>query len=157
MDIFPLIYIFLQLILLSISLYAKSFVKEYIINIVATLNMLLFFNGLYLTRKLIGLIQFFRPILRESNDMQFSTSIFVEPALRLAGMVFLPFLFLIPSVRKNIFVTILMCIYLIFNYTPNYISALDTIIKCFFCISIFAATYSVLWLFQKLPSQTIAE
>ncbi len=157
MDFFPLIYIFLQLVLITISLLSKNLNKEYIINIVTTLNLVLFINGLYLIRLLIGLIQFFRPILRESNDMHFSTSIFVEPTLRLAGMVFLPFLFLIPMVRKNSSTTLLMCIYIVFNYTPNYISELDTLLKCFFCISLFAFTYSVLWLFQKLPSQSITE
>jgi|GEM_PF-2028488 len=157
MDIFPLLYIFLQLILLSSTLFVRGIVKEYFINIVATLNLILFFNCLYLIRVLIGLIQFFRPILRNTNEMQFSTSVFVEPTLRLAGMVFLPFVFLFPAARKNSKITLLICIYTIFNYTPNFISEFDAMLKCFFCISVFTATYSVLWLFQKLPSQKIAE
>ena len=157
MDIFPFMYIILQLILLSILLFVKANAKIYIINSIATLNMVLFFNGLYLARKLIGLIQFFRPILSQSNDIHFSTSVFIEPMLRLAGMVFLPFIFLLPFARKNIVLSILICFYIIFNYTPNYISEFDTIIKSLFCISIFTATYAVLWLFQKLPSQTIVE
>lgn len=154
MEIFPLLYIFLQIIFITFSLLSKKIIKEYFINIIATLNLLLFLNGLYLIRLLIGLIQFFRPILRGSTDMQFSSSIFIEPTLRLAGMVFFPFLFLIPMVRKNSIITLLMCIYIVFNYTPNYISEIDTLLKCFFCISIFAFTYSVLWLFQILPSQS---
>lgn len=152
-----MLYIFLQLILLSSTVFVRSVVKEYFINIVATLNLILFFNGLYLIRILIGLIQFFRPILRNSNDMQFSSSVFVEPALRLAGMVFLPFIFLFPAARKSSMVTLLISSYTIFNYTPNFISEFDTMLKCFFCISVFTATYSVLWFFKKLPSQTITE
>ncbi len=86
-------YIFLQLILISNLLFVKANFKIYIINSIASLNMVLFFNGLYLIRKLIGLIQFFRPILSKTNDLHFSTSVFIEPMLRLAGMVFLPFIF----------------------------------------------------------------
>ena len=157
MDIFPFMYIFLQLILLSILLFVKANAKIYVVNSIATLNMVLFFNGIYLARKLIGLIQFFRPILSQSNDIHLSTSVFIEPTLRLAGMVFLPFVFLHPLVRKNIVVTILICFYMVFNYTPNYISELDTIQKSLFCTSVFTATYALLWLFQQLPSQTIVE
>jgi hypothetical protein len=120
----------------------------------ATLNTMMFFYGLYLVRVLIGLIQFFRPIIRNIEFQQYSTSTYIEPIIRMGGMVFLPFFFLIPRYRKNILFTVLLCGYTFWNYTFSYWSVLAISLKILFCISIFAATYAVLWLFEKLPSQT---
>ncbi len=157
MDIFPILYVFLQLILLPSFLLVKGTAKLCMINVVATLNMMLFFNGLYLMRKLIGLIQFFRPIIEDTQEVQFSSNVFLEPTLRIGGMVFLPFIFLFPFARKNSIVTFFICAYILLNYNANFISVFDTMLKCFFCISVFTVTYSILWFFKNLPSQTIAE
>ncbi len=155
MDFFPILYILIQLLLLAAMVFTSRTQKNLIFNLLATLNLMLCFYGLYLLRVFIGLVQFFRPIIRNIEVSNYaSTSSYLEPIMRIGGMVFLPLLFLIPWCRKSILCTIFFCIYIIWNVTPNYGDQFEIVIKIFFCISLFAATYGVLWFFKKLPSQT---
>jgi hypothetical protein len=154
MDLFPLLYFIIQVLIVVIILFG-SFKNKWLYNLVATLNLMLFFYGLYLVRILIGLVQFFRPIISNVELSNYSNTAYLEPILRIAGMVFLPFFFLIPSIRKNILFTILICFYAIWNFTPSNWNVFEIILKLFFCISVFASTYAVLWFFEKLPSQKV--
>ena len=156
MDFFPVIYIILQFLLLAVIGLTPPFKRQLLFNLLATINMMLWFYGLYLIRVLIGLVQFLRPIIRNVEIDQYASSSYIEPIIRMGGMVFLPFFFLIPRYRKNILFTLFLSSYTFWNFTPSYWSAFDITLKIFFCISIFAATYAVLWSFQKLPSQTVA-
>jgi hypothetical protein len=154
MDLFPLLYFIIQILIVVIILFG-FFKNQWFYNVLATLNLMLFFYGLYLVRILIGLVQFFKPIISNGTLSNYSNTFYVEPILRIAGMVFLPLLFLIPSIRKNILFTIVICFYTIWNFTPNYWNVIELILKLFFCISVFASTYAVLWFFRKLPSQKV--
>ncbi len=156
MDFFPVIYIILQFLLLVFIGITLPFKRLMLYNILATLNLMLWFYGLYLSRVLIGLVQFLRPIIQKVEIDQYASTSYLEPILRIGGMVFLPFFFLIPSLRKNILFTILLSVYTFWNFTPSYLSLFEISLKIFFCVSIFAATYAVLWFFEKLPSQTVA-
>lgn len=156
MDFFPIIYFIFQFLLLVIIGITPIFKRQILYNLMATLNIMLWFYGLYLVRVLIGLIQFFRPIIRNIEFQHYDSSSYIEPIIRMGGMVFLPFFFLIPRYRKNILFTTLICIYTFWNFTPSYLSVFEISLKIFFCGSVFAATYAVLWLFEKLPSQTVA-
>ena len=154
MDVFPLLYFIIQISIVAINLFG-SFKNQCLYNVLATLNLMLFFYGMYLVRILIGLVQFFRPIISTGELSNYSNTFYVEPLLRIAGMVFLPSLFLIPSIRKNSLFTIVICFYTIWNFTPSYWNVLELMLKLFFCISMFASTYAVLWFFGKLPSQKV--
>lgn len=155
MDLFPLIYFIIQILIIAI-IGLNSIKNGWLYNLLATFNLMLFFYGLYLVRILIGLVQFFRPIIRDVNLTNYSNTSYLEPVLRISGMVFLPFFFLIPRIRKNIFFTIFICIYTIWNFSPNNWDAFEIVLKLFFCLSVFAATYAVLWFFEKLPSQKLS-
>jgi hypothetical protein len=155
MDLFPLIYFIIQVLIIAI-IGLSSFKTNWLYNLLATLNLMLFFYGLYLVRILIGLVQFFRPIIREVNLTNYSATTYLEPVLRLSGMVFLPFFFLIPRMRNNIFFTVFTSIYTIWNFSPGYWNAFEIVLKLFFCLSVFSATYALLWFFEKLPSQKLS-
>lgn len=156
MDFFPIIYFIFQFLLIIIIGIRPPFKNQLPYNLMATLNMMLWFYGLYLIRILIGLVQFLRPIIQKVEMKQYDSNAYLEPILRMGGMVFLPFFFLIPSLRKNIFFTILMSVYTFWNFSPSYLNSFEILLKIFFCVSVFAATYAVLWLFEKLPSQSVA-
>ncbi len=155
MDLFPIIYLIVQFLLIVIIGITPPFKRQLLYNLMATLNMMLWFYGLYLIRILIGLVQFLRPIIQKVEMDQYDSTSYTEPILRMAGMVFLPFFFLIPSLRKSILFTILISMYTFWNFSPSYLNSFEILLKIFFCVSVFAATYAVLWLFQKHPSQTV--
>lgn len=156
MDLFPIIYFIVQFLLIVIIVITPPFNRQLPYNLMATLNLMLFFYGLYLIRILIGLVQFFRSIIQNMEIGQNTASSYLEPMLSIAGMVFLPFFFLFSSVRKNMLFTIFISVYTFWNFSPIYLSVFEMALKLFFCLSVFAATYAVLWLFEKLPSQTVA-
>ncbi len=156
MDLFPIIYFIVQFLLIVIIGITPPIKRQLLYNLMATLNMILWFYGLYLIRILIGLIQFLRPIIQKVDMNHYDSTTYIEPILRMGGMVFLPFFFLIPSLRKSIVFTILISVYTFWNFSSSYLNSFEILLKIFFCVSVFAATYAVLWLFQKLPSQTVA-
>jgi hypothetical protein len=152
MQLYNTVYIVLLPIILITYYFVSQPQRAYLIHILSAVNLLLWINALFTIRLLLGLIQFFRQ-LSGNSAMPFNWhDLLQEPILRMMGSVLLPFLFLVPYLRKSGWFSILMLTYTIWNYVAySSYNWLNTILHGAYIISMFSAVYAILWLLHKKP------
>lgn len=153
MDIIPVIYIVLLMALLPAYRLVAPSQKPFLTNILGTANLLLWFYALYNIRRLIGLIQLIRSI-RGAETLEMPLISWTDEFVLIqAGRTLLPFLMLFPAIRNNwwssgaLFLFFLWSTGFIFNGWPELISGIA------YTISLYTATYALLWLLKMHPSQ----
>ncbi|MDD2793735.1 MAG: hypothetical protein PHD73_11195 [Sediminibacterium sp.] len=154
MDIIPVIYIILFVALLPAVWLVVPSQKRYLINVLGTVNLLLWLYALYNIRRLIGLIQLIRSI-RGAETLEMPLISWTDEFVLIqAGRTLLPFLMLIPSVRNNWWCSAGMFLFFLWSSSgivlhewPELISGIA------YTISLFTTTYALLWLLKKHPSQ----
>lgn len=153
MDLLPHIYIIVFILLLPAGRLVTPCLKPYLINVLGTINFLLWFYALYNIRRLIGLIQLIRSIRGgESLEMPL-ISWTDEFVLIQAGRVALPFFMLIPALRNSWWYSGAMMLFLLWSSTFSFNGWPALFSDIAYSVSMFTTTYALLWLLKKHPSQ----
>ncbi len=153
MEMIPHIYIILLPLLLAGYFFCGRTGKKYMPDILSTLNLLILLFSFYSARRLIGIIQLLRS-LNGNNALAMPLLNWKDEfVLMQAGRVLLPLFFLIPAVRKNFIFSGL--VYVLFFWSSTFLlTDMATVFSSIaYCMSLFAATFALLWLLKKQPSQ----
>lgn len=155
--------------LLIAGLVAKAQWKPYFTNLVATSNTLLIFYSIYLINSLADLIRFVLSLnIQPSKNLPPVEIGWFE--IRYLLLMVLPFLFIVKKVAKSRVAALVILVLLQWNLleqtvrmffgkdtTLGYLFYMpyNTAFKTLHFISLFIATYALLWLLKRLPSQQI--
>ncbi|HJV20494.1 MAG TPA: hypothetical protein VJ552_11495 [Sediminibacterium sp.] len=153
MDLLPHIYIIVFILLLLAGRLVAPSLKPYTVNVLGTLNVLLWFYALYNIRRFIGLIQLIRSI-RGGESLEMPLISWTDSFVLIqAGRILLPFLMLMPSMRNSWWYSGVIWLFLLWSssFSFNGWQQLFSDIAC--SGSLFTTTYALLWLLKKHPSQ----
>ncbi len=153
MQIIPHIYIMLYPILLLLYLLAGNPIKTRSIDILYGINILLCFFAFYQVRKFIGILQFIRTFKGNSYLKMPAISYTSEFVLVQAANVLLPLVLLIPVCRRSMVYSALLFTFFFWYNSFTNLSFSNFSFSLAYCFSLFSATYALLWLLKKLPSQ----
>ena len=155
MELIPLLYLLLMPFFIIGSVLLPLNWRIICARVVAVFNLLLLWNAIYRIRLLTGMIQLFRTLgLGENQSFQLSDWL-NKPMIHFLGSIFLPFLFLVPSIRHSQWASLLMHFFVLSYFVLTSQDAVQIFVAIGYVVSLFAATFSSLWLLKKLPFQNI--
>ncbi len=154
MEIIPSIYIAVLPILLIFSLLYLHF-NKYCINVLSTINLLVWMYAIYSFKILIGILQLFRSINEQisvNTSMQFLSDEFVVKQI---SKIVVPFFLLIPKCRNSFLFSLLILLNLCWTSSMHIFDWQNVFLSILYCFSLFCATYALLWLLKQHPSQKV--
>lgn len=155
MQLIPFAYILLVPVLMGWYYVDSRSNRLQVLNVLTAMNLLILLNALYTIRIIIGLVQLLRSLAGNANIPLQLNELLTEPILRMMGTILFPFVFLIPRIRKNWWISIMLVAYTIWNFSSTNNEGIIFFLQVAELISLFAVVYAVLWLFKKLPTQQI--
>ena len=148
-------YKYLVLLLLIINWCIKGNRKFYLINIITAANILLILNSVFQIRQWLGMYYLAKQLNisaeHDYNFLKFNYQLCLQLLI-----IMLPLLFLFKKLSANLWLTILMLILLWWNdivASVGYYNTDNFIFKILNYSCLLTATYALLWLQKRLPSQ----
>lgn len=155
MQLIPFAYILLVPVLMGWYYLDARGNRLPVLNVLTAMNIMMLLNALYTIRIIIGLIQLMRSLAGNTSMPLQLNELFTEPILRMMGTILFPFVFLIPRIRKNWWISIILVAYTVWNFSGTAHESITIFLLVAELISVFSIVYAVLWLFKKLPTQQI--
>lgn len=155
MELIPLLYILLMPFLIIGSVLFPLNWRIICSRIVAVLNLLLLWNAIYRIRLLAGMIQLFQTLGLGAQQSFHLADWLNKPMLHFVGSIILPFLFLVPYIRNAQWTSLLMQFFVLSYFVWTDHDIVQIFIGICYVASLFAATFSALWLMKKLPFQNL--
>jgi cell division protein FtsB len=156
MEFVDVAYRYLTPVFLCCLMIVKNKKRLFIFQLIAVANVLLIFHSVFVARQLYAIYQLAMLFKAKSISYHYTVGWF---DVRLALVLFLPFLFLFKKFSSHIFLTIILTALLWWDQLQSWsgfdFSMLDILllIKIFTYACLFIAAYALLWLLKKLPYQ----
>ena len=156
MEFVDVAYRYLIPVFLCCLMIVKNKKRFFIAQLMAVANVLLVFHSVFVARQLYAIYQLAMLFKAKSITYHYTVGWF---DVRLAIVVFLPFLFLFKKLSSHIFLTIIMAALLwwdqLLSWSGFDFTMIDMLllVKIFTYACLFIAAYALLWLLKKLPYQ----
>jgi hypothetical protein len=126
--------------------------KKYCQYIFIVLNMLLLLHALHQIRVVIGLAQVVRVVGGVETDQLKWSDYLDAHILRMIGYLLLPLLFMFKSLRANRWVTAVVYLLVLKQYTRMYMQPQEIFFVMANGVSLFAVVYALFWLLKLFPA-----
>ncbi len=157
MEFIDIAYVVLIPLIILLSFVVKKQLKNYCINIIATANLLLLLNSVFIVRQFLALYYLGKQLGFDTKAKSFDLISYLGNTFYLQlGIIILPFVFLYKKLSGNKWLTVFMLLLFVCLYRNTFFYYLSANIFAwlnYFCLLI--AAYALLWLLKRLPYSSL--
>jgi hypothetical protein len=159
MELIPIAYCcVIPLLLIVLFLPFRFSFKKYILNLLATANVLMIPYAVFLVRQLLGIVQLAKKMagsfhLEKQPVYGSVNGFFIRDLL----IILLAVCFLFKKLRSNLVFTLCLLVLVCWNHPVGFWNTYNLLFKIPAYLCLFCAAYALLWLWNKLPYQSFVK